>query len=196
VAETRGRDRWFAPVLVLGPGSAALGAVAAGQEWATASATGPGPRDVAAAGTDVAPVALPLALVALACWGAFLVLRTAGRRVVCALGVLSSLGAAVAVLVTVPDAGAVAAELVSDSDAATTSTSAWPWVAAASLVTSAAAFALAGVRCPRWPQMSRRYDRPGDRPGRPSTAAADEASEDARPADLWRAMDDGRDPTL
>jgi uncharacterized membrane protein (TIGR02234 family) len=203
VPETPGsRDRWFLPVLALGLSGAALGAVAAGQEWATASAQAPGPREVAAAGSEVAPLALPLALVALACWGAFLVLRTLGRRVVCALGTVSALGAVVTVLTTVGDAGAVAAELVSDASA-TTSTSAWPWVAAASLAVSAGAFVVAGVRCARWPQMSRRYDRAPttdqDRAASPadgSSAGATDAPAEGRPADLWRALDDGRDPTL
>lgn len=187
------RDRTFLPALALGLGGAALGAIGAGQEWATASATAPGPREVAASGSEVAPIALPLALVALACWGAVLVLRTVGRRVVSALGAAASVGGVVAVLATVRDAGTVAGELVTDAETVTMSTTAWPWVAAVGLSASAVTFAVALVRCPGWPQMSRRYDRtPATAPG---AREAQEATTD-EPRDLWRALDDGHDPTL
>ncbi len=59
------------------------------------------------------------------------------------------------------------------------------------LVVCLAAFAVAFLKCPGWAQMSRRYDRDGAT-ATPDTAAAAEAT----PADQWRAMDDGRDPTV
>jgi uncharacterized membrane protein (TIGR02234 family) len=186
------RDRWFLPVVGLGLATATLGVVAAGRDWATASTQAPGAREVAASGADVAPLVMPLSLIGLASWGAFLVLRTAGRRVVCAVGLLATVGAVAAVAVNLPDAGGVAAELLSDTDAATTSTTAWPWVAAVALAVCAATFVPAAARCPRWPQMSRRYDR--DATGHAATERA--ASGGTQPADLWRALDDGRDPTL
>ena len=50
---------------------------------------------------------------------------------------------------------------------------------------------IAFVKCAGWAQMSRRYDRDGAT-STPGSAAAAEAT----PADQWRAMDDGRDPTV
>ncbi len=143
----------------------------------------------------------PLALVALACWGAFLVLRTPGRRVVAVLGALAAGGGVAAAVLSAPDAADAATELLSATADGGTSTAVWPWVGAVALAVCLAAFAVAFATCPGWPQMSRRYDR-NDTGRRP---AADARQPDARqrgglaeetPADQWRAMDDGRDPTL
>ena len=49
-------------------------------------------------------------------------------------------------------------------------------------------------RAGTWPEMSRRYDAPGGHPGRapePRPTGSDELSD----RDLWRAQDEGRDPT-
>lgn len=178
----------FPAVVALGLATAAIGLVAAGRPWATARAAAPGPREVSVSGTDLAPLMLPLALVALACWGAFLVLRTPGRRGVSLLGVLASASAAVAAVAGAGGAGPDAAALLSDPAAAVTSVSAWPWAGAVALAGCGAAFVLGGLRCAAWPQMSRRYDRTESAPERRDGDAR-------RPVDLWRALDDGQDPT-
>ena len=185
------RTSGLGSVLAVGAGAAALGVFAAGRTWATAATTSPGRREVAVAGSDVAPVMFPLALVALACWGAFLVLRTPGRRVVAVLGALAAGGGALAAILSAPDATGAAADLLSATADGGTSTTAWPWVGAVALAVCLAAFAVAFLKCPGWAQMSRRYDRDGAT-ATPGTAAAAEAT----PADQWRAMDDGRDPTV
>ncbi|NUS51475.1 MAG: Trp biosynthesis-associated membrane protein, partial [Nocardioidaceae bacterium] len=64
-----------------------------------------------------------------------------------------------------------------------TSVSGWYVVALVAAVLTTAAFAVAVVRCPRWPAMGSRYDAPSARP-----APTGEQ-------DLWRAIDEGRDPT-
>ncbi|QIK66826.1 Trp biosynthesis-associated membrane protein [Nocardioides sp. HDW12B] len=178
------RTSGFGTVLLAGLATAGLGTLAAGRTWATAITGTPGPREVSVAGTDVAPVMLPLGLVALACWGAFLVLRTPGRRVVAVLGALAAAGGAAAALLSAGGATDAATDLLSGTADGGTSTSAWPWVGAVALAGCVVAFAVAFARCATYPQMSRRYDRDG------ATTTA------ATPADQWRAMDDGRDPTV
>lgn len=168
-------------MVVLGLAGALLGLVSAGRTWASATTTVPGRREVSVSGADVVPVLLPLALVALASWGAFLVLRTIGRRVVAVLGAAASVGALAAILVTASGSADAAAGLLSDTSAATVSTTAWPWVGAVGLAGCAVAFVVATLRGSAYPQMSRRYDR---------------VQEPARTTDLWRALDDGHDPTV
>ena len=184
-ASTRRRSS-FGPTVLVGLGSAALGTVGAGRTWAEATTTAQGARTVEASGTDVAAAALPLALVALACWGAVLVLRSRGRRVVSVLGVVASLGAAVAVATTFGDAEETAREMLAAASDVTVSTSAWPVVTLVACVAAAAAFVGAFVHAPRWPEMSARYDAPTER-----AATAESMSE----AELWRALDEGHDPT-
>ncbi len=180
------RSSSFGPTVVLGLGGAALATVGAGRSWAEATTTAQGTRTVAAAGTDVAAGALPLALVALAAWGAVLVLRSRGRRVVAVLGLLASVGAAVAVATGAGDAGEVASEMLGGASDVTVTTSAWPAVTVVGAVLAALAFAVALVHAPRWPEMSSRYDSPVDR-GHEKESPTD--------AELWRAMDEGHDPT-
>jgi hypothetical protein len=51
-------------------------------------------------------------------------------------------------------------------------------------VIALAAFAVAVRRAPRWPAMGSRYDAPGARTAEPATEQ-----------DMWRALDEGHDPT-
>lgn len=176
----------FGPTVLLGLCAAALATVGSGRAWAEATTTAQGRRTVTAAGTDVAAGALPLALVALACWGAFLVLRSRGRRVVAGLGILATVGCGVAVVTGAGDARETAAGMLGGASDITVSTSSWPAVTIAACVAAAAAFAVAVFRAPGWPEMSARYDSPASR---------DEEPESMSDTELWRALDDGRDPT-
>jgi uncharacterized membrane protein (TIGR02234 family) len=176
----------FGPTVLLGLGAAALATVGSGRGWAEATTTAQGRRTVTAAGTDVAAGALPLALVALACWGAFLVLRSRGRRVVAVLGLLAAAGSGAAVITAADSAGETAAGMLGGASDVTVSTSTWPTVTVVACLVAAAAFVVAIFRAPRWPEMSSRYDSPAARSTQP------EAMSDA---ELWRALDDGHDPT-
>ena len=97
------RERTFGPTVFLGLASATLAAVAAARDWATSRSL---TAEVAASeaatgfatGSEVAPLALALALVALAAWGAVLVLRGRARNVVSLLGLLASAGVLAAVV--------------------------------------------------------------------------------------------------
>ena len=66
----------------------------------------------------------------------------------------------------------------------------WWWVAAVAaaltLLTTVAALRLV----PTWPEMGRRYDAPAEAP--PDSEPPPEERENL---DLWKAMDEGRDPT-
>ena len=183
----------FVRTAVAGVAGAALAAVSAGQSWATATVSSPATRSAVAKGTEVAPLALPLCLVALAAWGSVLVLRRTGRRVVALLGLVASAGAAV-VVVTALGHRAAAARDVLGADRAQVSTTAWPYVAVVAAVVTAAAFAVAVRRAASWPEMSRRYDAPdATTDGTAGPTGADQAEQSDR--DLWRALDEGRDPT-
>ncbi len=170
----------FARTLVVGVASAGLAVVASSSVWAVQEAV-PGrtlARPEELAGSDLVPVVVPLTLVALACWGAVLVLRRRGRRVVAAVGAAAALTASVVT--------AVRAARADDLDL-----TAWPWVVAAAAVVTALALVRAWAAAPRWPEMSSRYDRRPDE-------GADQRQGPERapaPADLWRALDEGRDPT-
>jgi hypothetical protein len=66
----------------------------------------------------------------------------------------------------------------------------WYWTAlVAALLTVATTLAVVRL-VPTWPEMGRRYDAPAE-----PRAAAGPAPEDQENLDLWKAMDEGRDPT-
>jgi uncharacterized membrane protein (TIGR02234 family) len=188
----------FGPVVLIGVASAALLTVAAGRTWATATpepgASGPleGMADAAVTGADVAPLALPLGLVALAAWGAVLVLRRRGRRMVSILGLLATLAAAVTAAMLAHTAPDVAQRELGDVSAEL-ATTVWPFVTIAAAAVGALAFVIAWRASPDWPEMSSRYDAPSG-----ADAAGDADAPAGGPDDtrsLWKALDEGRDPT-
>ncbi len=80
------------------------------------------------------------------------------------------------------------AEQRGSGDAVAVDTTAWFWAAAVGTLGSLVATVLAVRWVPHWPEMGSRYDAPG---------AADRTpeAEEASSLDLWKAMDEGRDPT-
>jgi uncharacterized membrane protein (TIGR02234 family) len=193
VAEPRRRST-FGRTVLLGLAAAAVATVAATQTWAEATRRTPGVRTVSASGSDVAPAVLPLALVALACWGTVLVLRRTGRRVVSVLGALAALVAAVVAGVSAGDAGTAAGRVLGSAPDST-STTGWPWVAVAACLVCAATFCVAVARAGSWPEMSSRYDAQGD-DGRATDPGDDPTGADPSGAALWKAIDEGKDPTV
>ncbi len=189
------RRRTFGPVVALGLASGALAAYAGSRPWfvdAAADGPTPDPLDVVAdAGSS--PLATPVALVLLASWGVVLVTRGRVRRAVAALALVASLGVAatvVAGLLALPDAvaDAVRQASVGSGDVAGSTVALWWWVAAGAALVSVGATALAVAWCPQWPEMGSRYDAPG------ATGDAVPAEEQSH-LDLWRSLDQGRDPT-
>jgi uncharacterized membrane protein (TIGR02234 family) len=183
------RARSFGPTVAVGLLGAVLAVVSASRDWATASGSAAG-VDVTAAtkGSATAPLGVALGLVALAAWGVVLVLRGRTRRVVAAVGALSAAGVLAAVLTAFgsarDDAVAAVVSKGGTGDAFSTSLTGWYVACGVGAVLTLAAFAVAVVTSPHWPAMGSRYDAPAARPA----ADADEQ-------DMWRALDDGRDPT-
>ncbi len=190
----RGR-RTFAPVVLLGLAGSGLAAVAGNKAWAEGG--GDAAQRLAAVPLTTDPGEMPaagaLALVALACWGVVLVTRGRVRRAVAVLGALASAG----VLVTVVAGwSSVVDSLRSDyADVGVTDIgihhTGWLWAAAVGAVLSLAASVLAVRWAPAWPEMGSRYDAPAGERAEPEPIDPAEQSN----LDLWKAMDEGRDPT-
>jgi uncharacterized membrane protein (TIGR02234 family) len=183
------RDRSFASTVLLGLAGAALTAVAAGQDWARASGDAAGVDVTAtASGSEAAPLALALALVALASWGVVLVLRGRARRFAAVVGALAAAGALVSVLLGGDAAQDAAVAAVQDQgatgDALAESVTAWYWVTGLAAALTLGTLLVAVRKAPSWPAMGSRYDAPATRSATPATDQ-----------DLWRALDEGHDPT-
>jgi uncharacterized membrane protein (TIGR02234 family) len=183
--------RSFGPTVLVGLVAGVLAAVAAGRGWAGATGTGGGVKvSASVTGSTSAPLAVALALVALAAWGVVLVLRGRVRRWVAVLGVLASAGVLVTVLTSAGRARADAVSAVvakgATDDASSASLGAWFVVCAVAAAVTLAAFAVAVVAAPGWPAMGSRFDAPASSQGA-GTASTEQ--------DMWRALDDGHDPT-
>jgi uncharacterized membrane protein (TIGR02234 family) len=137
------------------------------------------------------PLAGALGLVLLAGWGVVLVTRGRVRRVVAYLLLVVAVGL---VATTVAAHWTLDASLRHEFDALQTGVSysrvhtamtGWYWTALLSCLVALAA-AMGAVRFGRsWPEMSRRYDAPGTGDAAVRTDT-----------DLWKALDEGRDPTV
>lgn len=195
MAEARpDRRRTFAPAALVGLASAGLVAVAGNQPWADADEGGGIGEQVAAVSVAVgdakAPLATALALVVLAAWGVLLVSRGRFRRAVAVLTAVAAAGLLAAVLA----AGFAAPDVVADAYGTYGVTdievhrTAWCWLAFAGAFVALGAAAVAARDVRGWPEMGRRYDAP-----RAEETPADPAEQSN--IDLWKAMDEGRDPT-
>jgi len=190
--------RTFGPVVAAGLAAAVLAAVAGRQPWAHGSAPGGFGELSATVEAGRVPIAGALSMVVLACWGVLLVTRGPVRRVVSVLAVLAALGLAAAVVVgfsTAPDNVRTAyRDLgVPKPDVGL---GGWYWVAVVAtlltLLTTIAAVRLV----PGWPEMGRRYDAPAAAtPPAPGSEQPVPAVEERENLDLWKALDEGRDPT-
>ncbi len=184
-------DRSFVPAVAAGLAGSALMAVAGTRTWAEATGETAGLRvESAVTGSETAPLAAALALVALAAWGVVLVVRGGIRRVVATVGAVASLAGLVAVVAAFGSARDAAVEALIGQGAAgsaaeaTASLTGWYYSCALGALAAAGALLVAAVRAPGWPAMGTRYDAPATRAEEPVT---DE--------DIWRALDRGHDPT-
>jgi uncharacterized membrane protein (TIGR02234 family) len=181
--------RWYAPTVLVGLAGGVLAAVGGASDWARASGDSAGIRvDAVAKGSEAAPLVTALSLVALAAWGVVLVSRGRVRRVVAVMGAVASLGALIAVVLAFHDAQHVATKALvgkgSVGGLATTSLTGWYYASGVGALLTVMAFAVAVVQVPAWPAMGSRYDAPGARAEQPVTDQ-----------DMWRALDEGHDPT-
>ncbi|QBR90880.1 Trp biosynthesis-associated membrane protein [Nocardioides euryhalodurans] len=189
-----GRRRTFGPVVALGLAAGLLVSLAGNQAWVVDRSVPEGSDplgQVSEAGEM--PLALALGLVVLACWGVVLVTRRVVRRAVLVLACLVSLGLVAAVVsgyLTLPDQVLEAFPTgATRTDVGLTETTGWFWAAALGALASVVATVLAVAWCPAWPEMGSRYDAPGGR------GVADVPLEEQSSIDLWKSMDEGRDPT-
>jgi uncharacterized membrane protein (TIGR02234 family) len=165
----------------------ALALVASEQPWWRATGEGVA---LGFSGTEATGgLSQALALVALAGTLLMLALRTRGRRITGGLLLLVGIGfAVVGARGLQPTADAVRGQApeVSLTETFQLSVTVWPWVFTFAGVLVAAAAVLTMITAGTWPARSDRF-----RPA-PGTAEAP-AAED--PAELWKAMDAGVDPT-
>ena len=205
MAEADGTDRrrsTFAPVVLLGLVSAGAAAYAGSKPWLDVEA--PGGDCPAVPGFDYSslalgsPLAAALALVVLAAWGVLLVTRGRFRRGVAVLAAVAAVGylatAIEAYSSLKPAARQDALEQVGTTEGGCPAAGIWMddiwWPAALVLGVVCIVAAVLAIRLvPTWPEMSSRYDAPAG-------AQADETPEvPSENIDIWKALDEGRDPT-
>jgi uncharacterized membrane protein (TIGR02234 family) len=179
--------RTFGPVVLAGLVGSGLAALAGSKPWA-APDTAAGSTLVDKTGGHV-PLAAALGLVALAGWGVLLVTRGRVRRVVAALVGIVAVGLVATVVLGRSAALDSARKATVDLGQSVPGAhvTAWWWVALLASLLALVAAAAALRWCRSWPEMGSRYDAPG--------AAAVEDPSEMDEADLWRAIDQGRDPT-
>ena len=180
--------RWFAPAVLGGLAASGLCALAGSKPWAAPDGQA-GSTLVDRTGGHV-PLAGALGLVALASWGALLVTRGVVRRALAVLTVLVAAGLVVTAVMGRTQAlhSARAATVDLGRVPSGAHTTAWWWVALLASVVALAAGAVAVRWCGTWPAMGSRYDAPAIR-------ARAQEPEEMEDIDLWRAIDQGRDPT-
>jgi uncharacterized membrane protein (TIGR02234 family) len=202
----QGRSRrTFGPVVLLGIAAAGLASVAGSKPWVSgrSGAFDTSAQDnqamvstLSANGASESPLAAALALVLLACWGVLLVTRGRFRRAVAGLALVAALGLAattVEAFWSLPDKLADALVEMSGTDTVSTSLTSW-YAAAVVAAVLAVVTTVAAVRLvPGWPEMGTRYDAPADRGA--SSAAGDGDAAPTENIDIWKALDEGRDPT-
>lgn len=188
----RGR-RSFGPVVLAGLAGAGLAAFASTKQWARIDegSTGAAFTPMSDSAGE-SPLAASLSLVVLACWGVVLVTRGMVRRAVLALSVLAAAATVVTVVVGWSQTAAPLRDALDAVGLGGSVSHTWWWAAALAGAVVALAAGVAGVRlAPAWPEMGRRYDSPTSGP------VADDATpvEERSSLDLWKAMDEGHDPT-
>jgi len=183
----------FGPVVGLGLAAGTLAAVAGSKAWVVDNSlpAGSDPLGLVADAGEM-PIALALSLVVLACWGVLLVTRKVVRRIVAVLALLAAIGLVVAVVVglfTIPDQ-VLQAVPEGAGRGAETDVTGWAWAAAVGAVLSVVTTALAVAWAGKWPEMGSRYDAPG------GAQPVEVPPEDQTSIDLWKSIDEGRDPTV
>jgi uncharacterized membrane protein (TIGR02234 family) len=195
-AEAHNARRTFAPVVLAGLGAAVLTAVAGNQVWVDVAETEPTDETwvIGWTKTGEVPLAGALSLVVLACWGVLLVSRGRVRRVVAVFGLVAAVGVLATVVVGFWSADDAVSDALIEIGASgyEVSHTGWYWVALVAALLSVAATALAVRWAPAWPAMGAKYDAPA---GGAAAAAAVPPAEELSETELWKAIDEGRDPT-
>ncbi len=180
--------RWFGPAVLVGLVGTGLSALAGSKPWASPDGQA-GSTLVDKTGGHV-PLAAALGLVGLAAWGVLLVTRGWVRRVVAILVAVTAVGLVVTAVVGRSAALHSARNATVDLGRTPTGAhaTAWWYVGLVGAVLALAAAAVAVRTVSSWPEMGSRYDAPTTRDEVVDPAEMEEV-------DLWRAIDQGRDPT-
>jgi hypothetical protein len=187
---TAPRRSTFAPVVLVGLLAAALAAVASAKKWAELGSADA--RVVASwiGSSGELPAASALSLAALASWGALLVSRGRWRRWIASLGLVIALGslatAAVGYSQAPDDLRRAAENSLGNALTSSPGLTGWYWSALIADVVVVLALLVAVRDAPAWPTMSSRYDPPAG-----PTAPREMTSS----LDVWKALDEGADPT-
>jgi uncharacterized membrane protein (TIGR02234 family) len=180
--------RWFGPVLLAGAAGSGACALAGAKPWAAPDVHA-GATLVDTAGGQI-PLATALGLAGLAGWGVLLVTRRTVRRLVAWLGAVVAVGMVATAVVGRSTALDSARRATVDLGRTPTGTHTTGWwvLALAGSVLALWASAVAVRDALDWPEMGSRYDAPvGSRQTRDPAEMED--------VELWRAIDQGRDPT-
>lgn len=186
--------RLYAPVVLGTLAAGGLAFFAASRTWAHVRVATDGlPSDsVDVSGADAQPLVSALALVVVTAALAVLAASPRVRRVVGGFTVLIALIAAVVVLLGGSSLDNAVDHAVEASPAYTGTgdhdftTSAWKYVTVLGFVIAALLGGITAKLGASWPTMSSRYDAPAARP----TVTAPQSD-----AEIWKALDEGRDPT-
>jgi uncharacterized membrane protein (TIGR02234 family) len=187
---------------------AAVALLAAGQTWTRGEVSSfqQAVLHVSATGSQTTGVPSALALVGLASAVAVFAVRGFGRRLLGALLAVAGAGV-MTVCVTAAtgtaalDRRAGAAIGLGTATAGQVTHSVWPWAGVAGGALLVVAGVLVITRGRDWPGMSSRYDAPASRrvvgPGTAATAGPGRSrpQPERTPADVWKALDRGEDPT-
>ncbi len=187
--------RLYAPIVLGTLAAGGLAFFALGRTWASSKVVAEGltADKVSATGSDAHPLAAALAVVIIA---SALAILASARRVRQAVGVFTAIVALVASWIIVFDGDALDGAIstaVEKSPAFTGANhpdaiqeTAWSYVALAAFVLAAVLGTLTTRLAASWPTMGSRYDAP---PVRVSTQQNQDDN------DMWKALDEGRDPT-
>jgi uncharacterized membrane protein (TIGR02234 family) len=180
--------RWFGPAVLVGLAGTGLSALAGSKPWASPDGQA-GSTLVDKTGGHV-PLAAALGLVGMAAWGVLLVTRGWVRRVVAVLVGVSAAALVVTAVAARSSALDSARKATVDLGRTPTGahTTAWWYAGLVAALLALAAAALAVRHVSSWPEMGSRYDAPTARAEVDDPAQMEEV-------DLWRAIDQGRDPT-
>jgi Tryptophan-associated transmembrane protein (Trp_oprn_chp) len=187
--------RTFFPVVAAGVAGSGLAAYVSTRQWATPTATGESAASTVLLRFDEVggqvPLATALALVGLAAWGVLLVTRGRVRWAVALLNLLAALGTLAAAISAWWQLPAQFRDDIAESGLDVGLDVAWSaWfpvgLVCVLLWTVASGLALRWARS--WPEMASKYDAP-------TADAAPVPPTEQQPEDLWKALDEGRDPT-
>lgn len=179
--------------MAAGVAVAALSAVATTRDWLSIEVgAGLVSQDVLAGLRAASPLGSALSLVVLAAWGTVLVTRRRARRVAALVAAGASAILAMVIVTWLLGAVESAREGLSVAGVAEhdVGLGVWVWGALSCSLGSLALSLAAYTSAPGWPEMGSRYDAPGPRSTEPPVIDLD------APMAVWKAMDEGRDPTI